>query len=307
MANQNLTEARSHDPRLLSTSAGGGAGPRTLTPAQLARFQSDGYLCPVSALTAAEAAADLQAIESFESQHDGKWPRAMSHKPHLILTWLDELIRHPAILDAVEDIIGPDILCWSSRFFIKEPHDGGFVSWHQDLPYWGLDFSENILSAWVAFTPATRANGAMKVMPGSHRKLVPHKAGVASNLLQRGQEIAVAVDESKAVHMELQPGEMSLHHGLMWHGSEENHSNVRRAGYAIRYIPARVKPIAGLPRDSATLLRGHDRYGHFDLLPRPARDLDSVAVTLQQQVSARSNEIRDLAVSRHQELLAGAV
>ena len=147
----------------------------------------------------------------------------------------------------------------------------------------------------------------MKVMPGSHRKLVPHKAGAASNLLQRGQEIAVAVDESKAVHMELQPGEMSLHHGLMWHGSEENHSNVRRAGYAIRYIPARVKPIAGLPRDSATLLRGHDHYGHCVLLPRPARDLDSVAVTLQQQVSARSNEIRDLAVSRHQELLAGAV
>ena len=228
MANEFGVDARSHDSRTPPAEVAERSAPRVLTQAQLTRFQTDGYLFPVHALTVAEAAAGLKAIELFEAQHGGAWPRAMSHKPHLILTWLDELIRHPAILDAVEDIIGPDILCWSSRFFIKDPHDGGFVSWHQDLPYWGLDFSENILSAWVAFTPATRANGEMKVMPGSHRKLVPHKARVASNLLQRGQEIAVTVDESNAVHMELQPGETSLHHGLIWHGSVENQSTVRR-------------------------------------------------------------------------------
>jgi non-haem Fe2+, alpha-ketoglutarate-dependent halogenase len=147
---------------------------------------------------------------------------------------------------------------------------------------------------------------AMKVVPGSHRKLVEHKEGAASNLLQRGQEIALAVDESKAVHMELAPGEMSLHHGLIWHGSTENQSHMRRVGYAIRYIPTRVKPVAGLPRDHVSLVRGVDRHGNFDLLPRPAGDLDPSALAIQKKTSARANEIRDLAVSRHASFLASS-
>ncbi len=281
------------------------AASKVLTPAQLERYHADGYLFPVRAMQADKAQACLENVERFESRQGGKWPRTLSHKPHMILTWLDELIRHPGILDAVEDVIGPDILCWSSRFFIKDKNDGGFVSWHQDLPYWGLDFSENILTAWLALTPATRENGVMKVVPASHRKLVPHKDGAASNLLQRGQEIALAVDESKAVHMELAPGEMSFHHGLIWHGSVENQSDARRVGYAIRYIPTRVKPLASLPRDYVTLVRGVDRYGHFDLLPRPARDLDPAALALQKQTNTRANEIRDLAVSQHRASVAG--
>jgi non-haem Fe2+, alpha-ketoglutarate-dependent halogenase len=280
-----------------------------LTPAQLARYRADGCLFPVPALCEDEARAYLGKVEQFESQYGGpgKWPRALSHKPHVILTWLDALIRHPRILDTVEDIIGPDILCWSSRFFIKDKQDGGFVSWHQDLPYWGLDFSGNILTAWVALTPATRANGVMKVMPGSHRKLVAHKDGAASNLLQRGQEIALAVDESAAVYMELAAGEMSLHHGLIWHGSVENTSDTRRVGYAIRYIAPHVRPIDGLPRDHVTLVRGEDRHGHYDLLPRPSRDLDPAALDLQKKTNARANEIRDLAVRRHRETIASVV
>ena len=272
---------------------------KVLEKSQLTRYHDEGCLFPVTALSAAEASHYLSKVEAFEKRQGGKWPRALSHKPHVILTRLDEFIRHPAILDAVEDILGPDILCWSSRFFIKDKNDGGFVSWHQDLPYWGLDFSENILTAWVALTPATRSNGVMKVVPGSHRELVRHKDGAASNLLQRGQEIALAVDESRAVHMELAAGEMSLHHGLIWHGSVENQSDTRRIGYAIRYIPTRVRPVAGLPRDQVTLVRGVDTHGHFDLLPRPASDLDLVALALQKQTSARANEIRDLAVAQH--------
>ena len=110
--------------------------PRTLTEAQLASYHERGYAFPVPALTADEARDYLAKIEAFELAHGGRlggWPRALSHKPHIILTWLDELVRHPCILDAVQDIVGPDILCWSSRFFIKDANDGGFVSWHQDL------------------------------------------------------------------------------------------------------------------------------------------------------------------------------
>ena len=100
---------------------------------------------------------------------------AVRHKPHLLFTWLNELIRHPRILDAVEDIIGPDILCWGTSFFIKEARNPGYVSWHQDSTYWGLE-PPDIVTAWVAFTDSTAANGAMRVIPASHKlDQVPHR------------------------------------------------------------------------------------------------------------------------------------
>ena len=217
---------------------------------------------------------------------------------------MDRVVRHPAILDAVESIVGPDILCWSSRFFIKDPGDGGFVSWHQDVTYWGLDVSENILTAWIALSPATRANGVMKVTPGTHRKVVPHREGAASNMLLRGQEVAVDVDESQAVYMELAAGEMSFHHGLIFHGSDDNASNERRVGVAVRYMPTRVRPLDGLPRDSVMLVRGTDRYGHFDLEPSPARDLEPEAVERHRRATATYAEINRQAVAKHDALMA---
>jgi non-haem Fe2+, alpha-ketoglutarate-dependent halogenase len=203
----------------------------------------------------------------------------------------------------VESLLGRDILCWSSRLFIKDSHDGGIVSWHQDLPYWGLDVSENIVTAWLALTPATRANGVMKVVPRSHRRLVEHREAAATNLLRRGQEIAVVVDEADAVAMTLQAGEFSLHHGLLFHGSDENRSGDRRVGFAIRYIPTRVRPLDGLPRDTATLVRGEDRYHHFDLLSPPEYDLAAQALLAQRRASAASDRIRDLAAQRHREMV----
>src|SRR6185436_20392425 len=129
-----------------------------LAPVQVARYREDGFLAPVPAIGAARAREVLATLETYEAQHGGIWP-GKGLKAHLFLTSLDEVVRHPAILDAVESIIGPDILCWSSRLFIKNPGDGGFVSWHQDVTYWGLDVSENILTAWVALSAATRENG----------------------------------------------------------------------------------------------------------------------------------------------------
>jgi ectoine hydroxylase-related dioxygenase (phytanoyl-CoA dioxygenase family) len=224
----------------------------------------------------------------------------------LIYPFLDRIVHHPTILDAVEDILGPDILCWSSRWFIKDKNDGGFVSWHQDVPYWGLDVGENILTAWVAISPATRDNGCMKVIPGSHRSLVPHKEGVSNNLLLRGQEVAVKVDEAQAVYMALDAGQMSIHHGLMFHGSAENHADERRIGFAIRYIPTRVKAVDGLPKDSVQLVRGVDRYGHFNLEPRPVRDLDPLDVARHKQAVATYAEINRLAVAKHLEMVGQA-
>jgi hypothetical protein len=279
---------------------------QALTATQVASYRERGFLSPVPALSVDEARDTRTHVEAIEAANGGKWPRALSLKSHLVYMFLDRIVHHPAILDAVEDIVGPDMLCWSSRWFIKDKNDGGFVSWHQDLPYWGIDASENIVTAWVAISPATRVNGCMKVIPGSHRSLVPHREGVSNNLLLRGQEVAVTVDESKAVYMALEAGQMSLHHGLMFHGSEENHGDGRRIGFAIRYIPTRVKPVDGLPKDSVQLVRGVDRYGHFNLEPRPTSDLDPADVTRHQQATATYAEINRLAVAKHLEMMAKA-
>lgn len=273
-----------------------------LSNAELARYQSEGFLAPLPALGPELAAETLAKIEAYEKQY-GDFP-SKGLKAHLYLPWMENVVRHPTILDAVESIVGPDILCWSSRFFIKDPGDGGFVSWHQDVTYWGLDVSENILTAWIALTPATRENGVMKVIPGTHRKVVTHREGAASNMLLRGQEVAVEVDEKQAVFMELDAGEMSLHHGLMFHGSEDNRSQTRRVGFAVRYMPTRVKALDGLPRDSVMLVRGVDRYNHFDLEPSALYDLEPAAVERHRKATATYAQINRESVQKHLALIA---
>jgi len=144
----------------------------------------------------------------------------------------------------------------------------------------------------------------MKVIPGTHRKVVPHREGAASNMLLRGQEVAVEVDEKQAVYMELAAGEMSLHHGLMFHGSEDNRSQTRRVGFAVRYMPTRVKALDGLPRDSVMLVRGVDRYNHFDLEPSAQYDLEPAAVERHRNATVTYAQINRESVEKHLALMA---
>jgi len=232
-----------------------------------------------------EEAAELRGrLEAFEAGA-GPLAETLRHKSHLLFTWLSDLVRHPRILDAVEDVIGPDILCWGTTFFIKEPRNPGFVSWHQDSTYWGLE-PPDVVTAWVALSDSTVANGAMRVIPGSHTmEQVPHRDTFrADNLLSRGQEIMVEVDDSQAAGLVLSAGEMSLHHVRLIHGSEPNPSDQRRIGFAIRYIPTTVRQVAGM-HDSATLVRGIDAYSHFELEERPDADLSSRAVAHHEAVT----------------------
>lgn len=255
-----------------------------LTPDQVARYHSDGYLAPIRAIPAAEAQALRQRLEAAEAS--GRLPEgALRNKTHLLFPWLYDLIRHPGVVDAVEGVLGPDVLCWGASFFIKEPHNKSYVSWHQDATYWGLDPAD-IVTAWVALSESTNDNGAMRVMPGTHTTdIIPHSDTFhPDNLLSRGQEIAVEVDATKAVALELQPGEMSLHHVKLIHGSEPNPSDKRRIGFAIRYIPAHVRQTAGL-KDSATLVRGVDRYGHFLPEHRPDAELSQAAIAHHAEVT----------------------
>ena len=182
------------------------------------------------------------------------------------------------------------LLCWTTNFFIKEKANPAFVSWHQDSTYWGLS-QPDVVTAWVAFTLANAGNGAMEVIPGSHKlDQIPHRDTFAKhNLLTRGQEIAVEVDQSKAVRLDLEPGEISLHHVRLVHGSPANTSDDRRIGFAIRYIPTHLRQLFG--DDSASLVRGEDRYGHFELEPGPKRDMDPDMLALHQAITERNAKI----------------
>ena len=251
--------------------------PKLLSSAAVEAYKRDGYYFPVPALTDSEVAYFRGKLEAHERGIGEPLQGNMRHKAHLLFTWVDELVHHPKILDAAEDVLGPDLLCWTTNFFIKEANSPGFVSWHQDAFYWGLD-RDDVMTAWVALSPANLESGCMKFMPGSQTQAhIEHVDTFhKDNLLSRGQEIAVKVDESKSVDCILKPGEMSLHHVKLVHGSEPNRSNDRRIGLAIRYIPTTVRQLK--VRDSATLVRGVDRHGNFDLEPRPKRDLDDAAL-----------------------------
>src|SRR5262249_12375838 len=249
-----------------------------LSDRQLEQYDRDGYLFPLPAFSPSEIIGLRNKLSELERREGGKVSARTNRKPHLLLPWLDEMVRHRNILDAVEDIIGPNILCWGSGFFAKAAKDQALVSWHQDSTYWGLSEPE-VVTAWVAFTPSTVQSGCMRVIPGTHRlDQIPHRDTFAdNNLLSRGQEIAVQVDESTAVDAALEAGEMSLHHVRLIPGSAPNRAHHPRIGYAIRYIPTHIRQIADIA-DSATLVRGHDAYGNFLLEPVPCRDFAPEAV-----------------------------
>jgi len=245
---------------------------------EIARFARDGFL-PARRVLDRHQAADLRArLEGHEATLGGPLKGAERFKSHLLHKWLADLVRHPRILDAVEDLIGPDILCWTGNWWIKEPHSPSYVSWHQDSHYWGLD-TDRLVTAWVALSPATVASGCMRLVPGSHRGPdLPHRdTWHEDNMLTRGQEIAVEVDESATVNLEARPGEVAFFHYRIAHASHPNASDDRRIAYAIRYMPPDARQVAA-GWDSAALVRGEDRHGHFELEPEPAGDFDPAAV-----------------------------
>lgn len=251
--------------------------PKLLSQAAVDQFRRDGFHFPVRAMSAEEARGYRAKLEAYEAETGGPIQSNRRHKVHLLFTWANELARHPRILDAVEDLIGPNIICWTTNFFIKEANTPAFVSWHQDSTYWGLDPCD-VVTAWVALSDSPLESGAMKFIPGSHKwPQIPHRDTFhKDNLLSRGQEIEIEVDERQAVEVPLKAGEISLHHVRLAHGSGPNATNDRRIGFAIRYIPPHVRQVK--LRDSAMLVRGTDPYGYYDWEPEPKADLDDAAL-----------------------------
>ncbi len=240
------------------------------------RFARDGYICPLRALTGPQAQDGLAMVERLEAKGSGRLPTLLRTKPHLLLPWFWDLTRSEAILTPLRAILGPDILCYGSSFIDKRPNDPGHVAWHQDVTYWGLD-EHRAVTAWIALTPSTPEAGCVRVVPRSHKTLLPHTdSNDPTNMLGRGERLVQDIDAAAGVDLVLQPGEFSLHDGLIIHGSYPNRSAHRRLGYVARYIPADLR-ISAHNQGSATLVCGRD-HGRLPLEQAPEAEMSPEAV-----------------------------
>jgi chlorinating enzyme len=247
-----------------------------LTQEQVDSYRYNGFLSPFPVLSPDETASCLAGLQRFETFIGSPVPKADMHwrsLTHACLPFYADLVRNPKILDVVESLIGPDILVWTSTFFIKEASSPTFAAWHQDSTYFGLDPYEQV-TAWVALTDASQDAGCIEVLSahGKPRQMrhVPKK--LANSINRTGQTITEPLDDSGVSTMPLKAGQFSLHHTLCVHRSAPNLTPHRRIGLGINYIPAHVRT-TGSKRMPAMLARGTDRYGHFDLYDPPVKEL----------------------------------
>lgn len=264
------------------------SGTHHLPHIQLNQYERDGFLSPIRVFSEQEARELRVQLETYEATHGSVMKSPYRNKPHLVFKWVAEVIRNPKILDLVESVLGPNLLVWGTNFFIKEPDDGTFISWHQDSTYWGLS-RPDVLTVWIALSPSRRSNGAMKMMRGSHQlEQLPHTDTFEEgNLLTRGQKVDHEVAEEDVTWIELQPGEVSLHHVRIIHGSEPNKGPDRRVGLAIRFVPTDVSQVNGV-KDYATLVRGRDDYRHFQHEPSPEQTLGLKERSVHTQIADES-------------------
>lgn len=261
-----------------------------LTTDQRDRYWVDGFLTPLSVFSQDEAAGFRSELEQIERD----WLAADLPLPlntykrvnaHLVIPLAARISLDPRVLDVVQGILGPDIMVWSAEFFIKEARTTHTVGMHQDLTYWGMGETPDQVTAWIALSPATVESGCMDFVQASHKNpILPHTDTYSeTNLLSRGQEIAVEVAEQDKTHIELAPGQMSLHHGLTIHGSGPNRSDDRRIGLAIRYLNPNAKQLVA-DRDYALLARGQDGQSNFVHVEPPRALFSEQALALYEQV-----------------------
>jgi hypothetical protein len=265
--------------------------PRVLTKLQIEQYHDQGFISPIRVISEQEALSIKDELEQVEKEFPEEINSESRNNLHLSFAFLDALAHNKIIVDAIEDLIGPDISLWASVMFIKEPSSKQYVSWHQDATYMGLD-SLDFPTPWIALSPSNIETGCMTMIAGSHKtKIQNHEDTFAeNNILTRGQVIQ-DVDESKAVDLILQPGEMSIHHGAVIHGSQPNNSNQRRIGFSLQsYMPNNVKQIVG--RNLWTHVRGQKRQDDEGmLLDRPRFNMDPNTVAQRKIANENLSEI----------------
>jgi hypothetical protein len=235
--------------------------PKILAAEAVRQFQDEGYYAPVQALTAEEVAYFRGRLEAFEAKHPND-VKKLKTKAHLLCPWVDEIARHPRILDIYEDLIGPNILCYSMAFRIKNSDGKTFAGWHQDTAY--SPIKPIMVIGALALSDCSVKHGCLQVIPGSHKTgVLPHaEASGSGSILAREQYISVDFDTSKAIDLELKAGEIGLFNADIIHGSGTNNSGERRILLLVEMMPAHVEQRAH--RDSAMLVRGIDSYRTYD-------------------------------------------
>ena len=275
-----------------------------LSQQQIERYRNDGYLFPFPALSASELAECNEGLARFErwlgkpvNQGDFRWRSAS----YVFLPWVDALVRHPRILDAVEDLIGPDLLVYTATWFIKEAHSPAFAAWHQDATYFGIVPNDQHVTAWVALTDATAEAGCMEVVSSEGRPQQMRHAALrlANSINGAGQAIVEPFEQSGTAMMELPAGSFSLHHTLCRHRSAPNRADHRRVGLGISYIPADCR-LNGSVRMYARLARGRNTGNHFAPIPPPEGELDAAALKRHEQVYARYRDNYEEQVKAHE-------
>lgn len=257
---------------------------KVLSTDQVTSFDEKGFINGIDVLTEDQAADYLVRLEHAEKKYPEAFNPENRNNPHLALNCFDELAHHPLILDAVEDLIGPNFGLYGSVLFIKEPQSSHYVSWHQDATYMGIS-EHRFVSPWIALTPSNRITGCMSMIPGSHKQEIRnHQDTFAEdNILTRGQVIQ-DIDEQSAIDLELKPGQMSIHHARVIHGSRPNEGTDRRVGFVLQaYVPAGARQTIG--NNYWQPARGDFMQPDFVALKRPQHDMDSSAVNERQKAN----------------------
>ena len=250
--------------------------PKVLTDAQIAGFKEDGFLFPYDAYTPKEAAGLYGKYAGLEETLGEEPQNRFRIKAQLPFPWLCDVVRHPRLLDAVEDLIGPNILCWGSSFFTKKANDPRFISWHTDSFVYGFEPAET-LTAWLGFNDSTIESGCLKYIPGSHKTRSEHDIRPdPNNLATLGQNV-IDVPEDEAVHAILKAGQVVFHHESVVHSSSPNRANHPRIGFSIHYVAPHVKETR-FDGATAMLVRGKDEYGYWGTDPEPSQDLDPICI-----------------------------
>ena len=254
--------------------------PLSLSQDQIDLYNRDGYLFPIRAVSPEKASETRKRLERIEAEMGGRFTGIYRSKFYLRYRWAYELATTPAILDVVEDLIGPDILLYHNTTWFKNGGDQGYVTWHQDITYFGHE-PPDVLSVWIALTPATEESGCMQVLPGTrHEGPLPLTTPDLNdrNMLPSGQLVDFDIKSVEPVSMPLKPGEASIHHACTIHGSLPNMSDDRRMGITFCYHAPGLKQ-RGERRTSALLVRGEDRFGRFDAELPPEADETPVTIT----------------------------
>ena len=249
-------------------------------------YNENGYYLPIDVLDNDKINLSANKLQAIYKSPPSNIKHPWNLQAHLLADWIYDLCVSPKLLDAVEEVIGPNILIQSADIFIKPAKGKKHINWHQDANYWGLNPYE-LVTGWIAITDVNLENGCMSYLPKSHlHQKIEHTETFDTNSdLTRGQEINLKINDKDVVAVTLKKGQASLHHCLLAHGSGPNKTNFPRIGIAVRYLPTYVKQTKG-PPISMILARGIDEYKNFKMDEIPTGDFDNKSIAEHDKASS---------------------